>query len=416
VISSLAFSSPDTVRKELLSARHAANAASNPWLAAGLALMEGIAILAGGSAGPATVLAQEAQYEFERLGANVLAAWAQAFASLALTATDRNAGAAASLDAIRAADAAGCVGAVALSLRVRGAASADPASISSAIEVEKCGAVDLSPLVRRLLGQMAKPNEMVVTGEIPSPVAHVANPIVRVTCLGGLSLTIDGCPVDSFRVRPRARAVLQMLALNAGRPVHRDYILGCLWPDDLKGGLRNLQVALSSLRRLLEAASGRAGPGMIRREGDCYVLPTNGSPADVDLLEELYGAGHRSSQSGAFEEAGVMLRQALDLYKGDLLPEAGTADWVLEPRDRYRLIAARTAEDLATCSLALGNVPAALDACQSGLQIDRYSDGLWRILIGGYEQTQDHLGATRSRKEYERVLSELDLSLAGPAV
>jgi DNA-binding SARP family transcriptional activator len=416
LIFTVAFGSVDAISTEVRAARHASRAASNSWLTAALALAEGIALLVGGHTVQATQLLREAQHEFERFEAGVLATWAQAFAGLATAATNPTVAGSASLDAIEAAKAAGCIGAMALSLRVRGMVCNDPVSLRKALDVEKTGAVDLSRVVERVFGQRAKSGETDVTAEIQGSGIDVARPIVKVTCLGGLALTIGGRAVDSFGVRPRARAVLQMLALNAGRPVHRDYILGCLWPDDLKGGLRNLQVALSSLRRLVTAASGRAMPGMIGREGDCYLLATNGSPADVELLEQLFEAGHRGTLSGDFEQAGLDLGCALELYKGDLLPEAGTADWVLEPRERYRLMAARSAQDLATCSLALGNLPATLDACQRGLQIDRYSDGLWRTLVGAYEQAHDHLGATRARKDYEQVLCELDFSLAGPAV
>ena len=90
-------------------------------------------------------------------------------------------------------------------------------------------------------------------------------------------------------VRPRARSTLRFLALRAGDPVHRDTLAAELWPDlDRESALRGEQVALSSLRSLLDSH----------------------------------------------------LRAAVRLHTGDVLPEEGTAEWVLAERERVRLAVA----------------------------------------------------------------------------
>jgi DNA-binding SARP family transcriptional activator len=388
---------------ELQAAGVAAQETGNPWMTASLIFIDGILRLTRGSADQSRALLDNAGRQFETLGAVTVAAWAQALCSLALGLTDRQAGHDAAAAAAQSAEAHRCPGALALSLRIMHAITPESSVEARAVRLEAEGVVGLGAFVDRTVG---------LTG--PSPRRPLApgedEPLeIDVKCFGGFSLSINGRSVDSLQVRPRAQSVLHILALHAGQVVHRDHFLACLWPDDLNVGLRNLQVALSSLRRLLEPVSGRGRSTAIRRKGDCYFLATTRQRADITVFEDACRTGHRGLRSGAYDEALVHLRRAVDLYRGDLLPEAGTAEWVLEPRDRYRLMAVRAAEDLARSALAQGDSLAAVDACRRGLELDRYSDGLWRSLIECYERADDQLSATRTRKEYDKALSELDL-------
>ncbi len=94
-------------------------------------------------------------------------------------------------------------------------------------------------------------------------------PPVEIRCFGSFAFSVAGRPIDLAALKPRPRAVLRLLALHAGRPVHREVIQDALWRDaDPETGARSLHVALSALRRELEPAAGRGGwrdPGPRRR-------------------------------------------------------------------------------------------------------------------------------------------------------
>ena len=49
-------------------------------------------------------------------------------------------------------------------------------------------------------------------------------------------------------------------------------------------------------------------------------------------------------------------------------------------------------------------------ACARGLDIDRYHDGLWRLLVDAQERTGDLAAATRSNERYHAMLRELGVS------
>jgi two-component SAPR family response regulator len=49
----------------------------------------------------------------------------------------------------------------------------------------------------------------------------------------------------------------------------------------------------------------------------------------------------------------------------------------------------------------------AVAACGRGLEIDRYHDGLWRLLVRAQEAVGDLAAAARTQERYRSVLSEL---------
>ncbi len=247
--------------------------------------------------------------------------------------------------------------------------------------------------------------------------AQVAPGTVSVDLFAGFGLRIDGVEVDLAAVKPRARLVLHLLGLSGGSPVHREAFLAALWPDtDPETAGRLLHVAISSLRAVLEPGTGRGGAGLIRREGDAYRLGLPaGSEIDLVVFEALLAGAAASQANGDVEAAAEALRRALERYRGDLLPEDGPAEWLVEARDRARLAAVGAARSLAQMRLRAGDYPGAVQAGLRGLAVDRYDDALWRLLVEAHDRAGDRSAAHRARRGYEQMLTDLGIDpLAEP--
>jgi len=243
----------------------------------------------------------------------------------------------------------------------------------------------------------------------PDPASSTAPPPVQVSCFGGFRIQIADEQVDLGSLRPRARALLRLLALTPDHDVHRERLVDALWPGvDLSVGTRRLQVAVSSVRQLLEQ-SGLSGPDVLTRHGDAYrlALPA-GSTFDIrsfdSALREAASCAARGDTSGSAQARAA----ALALYTGDLLPEDGPAEYLVDDRDRYRLAAASAAAGLASDTLELGRTREALDAARLSVQLDRYQDLAWELLVEVHEVTGDSSAAARARHEHARVQAELD--------
>ena len=162
-----------------------------------------------------------------------------------------------------------------------------------------------------------------------------------------------------------------------------------LWPDsEPEAALRNLQVALSSIRQLLPPDSGLA----ISRDGDAYrfVLPP-------DARHDVTNFTHALAQA----------RTARAAYSGELFTDEGPADWVVERREQFKADVVAAAIIAAEIALELERPPTAVYACERGLAIDRYSDSLWKLLARAHESAGDPVTAARSREAYTEVMREL---------
>jgi DNA-binding SARP family transcriptional activator len=239
-------------------------------------------------------------------------------------------------------------------------------------------------------------------------------PAVHIRLFGGFRLEVDGAPRDLAALKPRVRMLLRLLALQGGRPLHREAIQVALWPEaPPDSAARNLHVAVSSLRQALEPGVARGGSSLVVRDGDAYRLAV-GPDVGVDLVtfeEELAAAG-RARAAGDLGAAMRGFESALARMTGDLLPEDGAAEWVVEPRERVRSEGVEAAQRLADLRLAGGDPEGAARAAAAGLRVDRYHDPLWRLLVDARERAGDPIAASRARAEHARVLAELGLAPA----
>jgi DNA-binding SARP family transcriptional activator len=378
---------------EATAARVTSEVEGDAWGCLAAALLEGLGALAAGN--PAAEVLDQAVRLSRALGAGVLEAWARAALALAAAGDDDAEARQAALQAEVSARVVGAKGAQGLAYvalaRCDPAAAAEYEALARAIE-EECGLV------------------------LPVPRAEAAPrreaPPLELRCFAGFSLAVGGKPVDLSAAKPRARRALRRLALAAGRPVHREALIEALWPGgDVVAATRHLHVLISTLRRVLEPGVGRGESHLIVREGEAYrlVLPP-GAFADVVEFDAAVAAGRAARGGGDGERAVEAFQRALDVYTGDLLPEDGPADWVVDERDLRRAEACEAACALAETLLGRGEALSAAVACERGLHVDRYEDALWRTCIAAYEHGGDAAAAERTRRKYERVLAELGLS------
>jgi DNA-binding SARP family transcriptional activator len=370
-------------RREAASALAASEREGDRWGCALAGLALGHAMAYSGHEEAATILAQS-RARFGTLGATVLEAWAGGLAALALA-------------RVGAAEARGAI--LAAERTARSANTRAPLAYTylalAAIEPAR------RPEYLALATSTAEECGLVLPG------AHVqtAGPRVAVRCLGAFALTVEGAPVDLSAVRPRARQLLRTLALHGGRPVHREVLQEQLWPGaSADGGRRTLQVAISSLRAVLPA------PLDVVREDEAYRLAL---PDDVELdlaeLDEALSRARGARASGDVTAAEAAWQRAVDVGSaGDVLPEDGPAEWVVDERERRRGQVSAAAESLARSLLERGDAAAAVAACEHGLDRDRHRDALWRVLISAREQAGDLALAVQARREYERLLGALE--------
>jgi SARP family transcriptional regulator, regulator of embCAB operon len=243
---------------------------------------------------------------------------------------------------------------------------------------------------------------------------HSAEASVRIRTLGGFALDVDGRRILLDGAKPRVRSLLRLLAVHAGVAVHREVIQDALWSEaDAAAGARSLHVALSALRRWLDEVGAPIGASLVAREGDAYRLDVASDGVDVGRFDRAMAEGRSARSRGEVASAAYAL--ALELYGGELLPEEGPAEWIVSRRDHYREAAVEAAGELASESMLAGDFGTAVRACRFGLEIDRYQDSLWRVLIEARDRAGDTGAASRDRREYAAILEGLGVGAATSA-
>jgi DNA-binding SARP family transcriptional activator len=121
--------------------------------------------------------------------------------------------------------------------------------------------------------------------------------------------------------RAKVRALLGILVLRAGQPVHRECLLEMLWSDlDYEAALHNLNSTVYELRRSLKNLEEQGAPlTRIRYESNHYSLHWSSE----DWLDTTTFENEIAWARGAptHEDAARHYETALDLYRGDLLDD-----------------------------------------------------------------------------------------------
>lgn len=234
---------------------------------------------------------------------------------------------------------------------------------------------------------------------------------LRIRCFGGFRMRRGDVEFDCSAIRPKVRSLLQLLAVNAARPVHREQLLEALWPDlGPQAGIRNLQVTVSQLRAFLEPETGRSSRHLLLRDGESYqisLLPQD--VCDVREFERAIQDWRRIRTTETVDKAVLVetLRTAQGWYRGDLLPELGPAEWVVGERRRLRVLASDVAGALARVELGLGRADAASEAARRSLELDEYQDSSWRVLIAAHRVSGSLAAADHAQRQYDSMLHSL---------
>jgi ABC-type oligopeptide transport system substrate-binding subunit/DNA-binding SARP family transcriptional activator len=191
--------------------------------------------------------------------------------------------------------------------------------------------------------------------------------IVRV--LGPLEVS-DGT-LDIEVRRPMARALLTLLAAEAGRVVGRDRLIDGLWGDSPPStAAKALQTHIHHLRSLLPE-------GIVTTEGTGYRLDVD--PRDIDAHRFVLTITEVREATWDDPDTTVeRLTDALSWWRGEPLIDAGDADWIRPFAVRLEAVRLQAQLDLADALLAAGSHERAVVELQPLIEEHPLREDLWR--------------------------------------
>jgi predicted ATPase/DNA-binding SARP family transcriptional activator len=175
---------------------------------------------------------------------------------------------------------------------------------------------------------------------------------VRIEVLG--TLQVHGGDGRAVKVGGhRVRALLILLALDAGHVVPSHALIERLWPDERPVDAANaLQSLVSRLRAALRQA-GIAG-GAVESSPVGYRLAVPPDAVDAVAFEAAARAGGRALAAGDVAAAARLLREALTAWRGPALADVAGEEFAIAPAARLEELRSTAVLDRIEADLALG--------------------------------------------------------------
>jgi DNA-binding SARP family transcriptional activator len=221
-----------------------------------------------------------------------------------------------------------------------------------------------------------------------------AEPGARIFLLGAFGVEVAGTllPTTAWRKR-RPVELLAALALAPGRVLHREELIDRLWPDKgLDAGANNLHRAFHDLRRVTGAELASLDRGVARLRENVWI--------DVEAFERATASATKDS-----------LAQAVELYRGALLPDDPYSDALAARREGLRQRFVDAGLRLANAHHDAGEPDACIDVLRRVLAHDPTIEPAHQLLMRALATTGRAADALRQFAECTAALrSRLDVA------
>jgi SARP family transcriptional regulator, regulator of embCAB operon len=232
--------------------------------------------------------------------------------------------------------------------------------------------------------------------------------------LGPLQMTVNAAPVTLGT--PKLRAVLAMLVMNRNRPVSTDSLITAAWEEGPPAEARaSLHSYISNLRKLVSTAGADPKQVLVNAPPG-YRLNAADADCDIGRFVVEKAAGVHAAAAGRFEEASRHLTDALAEWRGPVLDDLRTFQFVdvfatALTEDKVEAHTAR-----AGAEIACGRAYAVISELESLTVEYPYREPLWAQLITAFYAAERQSEALDAYQRLKTTLAE-DLGIdPGPTV
>ena len=213
-----------------------------------------------------------------------------------------------------------------------------------------------------------------------SPVPERAKTI-SVSLLGSFALEVDGVSLtDDINRSLKLWSVLAYLTLHRDRAVPQSEFIELFWPDDHSSNPVNaLKTLLYRIRAMLEPLFGPDIQPILAQRGAYIWNPAVACALDTDRFEALCRLGGDVRQT---EEARIdAYREAVALYKGDLLPKLSHQMWLVPLTVRYHTAYITAVKDFAGLLEKNALYEEMHQVCARASALDDLDEGLHTLIV-----------------------------------
>jgi DNA-binding SARP family transcriptional activator len=242
-----------------------------------------------------------------------------------------------------------------------------------------------------------------------TPPHWTSEPQLRIRALGRTQVEVEGIAVDGDWLMQRPGQLLKYLVCRRGRPAHVDEIVEAIWPRAERPGRSTVRYFVHALRERLEPGRpSRARSAFITSTGSTYALDPSVA-LDVDEFESLASVASQVPARSLENRPDVVasLKQAVDLYRGDLFEEEPFAEWAFPERERLRSLAYQALTGLVEHYRANGDAAAASGYLERCIDLWPLDTGLHHALVGLLLEQGRHGDAQRRYTAFRKRMQDM---------
>ncbi len=217
-----------------------------------------------------------------------------------------------------------------------------------------------------------------------------------ISILGPIEVRRDGEVVSL--PAGKTTELLIRLALDAGITVRSERLIEDLWGESDSTEMNTLHSKISMLRRALGDSAAVTGG----RNG--YTLNVDPSSVDAIDIQRVASIANDWSARGEHRAAVDACGRALEMFRGDILSDAGDGDWVIPHRTRLEEVQLGLVHDLLAARLELGDASEVIGELEALVARYPLRESMWVLLITALYRSNRQADALAA---YQRVRTHL---------
>jgi DNA-binding SARP family transcriptional activator len=206
------------------------------------------------------------------------------------------------------------------------------------------------------------------------------------------------------RSQPK-RLLKTMLSYGGGR-IPKEVIIDELWPEESpRVAEKNFNTTLQRLRKSLEPVIHKEfGSSYIHLHDNMVSLDAELCHVDADRFLFLLKMAEEKEKKGDGNEAFPLYAEALDIYRGDFLPEELYAPWPDKKREALRAKYIELLNKMAKLHEKQGSLKKAMDCYKKAIQVDPLLEESYQKLMAFYYTKGMYNEALRTYEDCKKAL------------
>jgi two-component SAPR family response regulator len=208
------------------------------------------------------------------------------------------------------------------------------------------------------------------------------------------------------RIQPKQ--LLKAIVSHGGQEIPKEIVIDELWPEESpKVAQRNFKTTLQRLRKSLEPSIHKDfGSSYIHLHDNFVSLDPELSHVDADRFSSLLRMAEENEKRGDTKGVFPLYTGAMEIYKGDFLPEELYAPWADKKREELRTKYIELLNTMARLYERQGALRKAIDCYKKVIQADPLLEEPYQKLMTFYSSKGIYNEALRIYDDCKKALKK----------